>query len=60
MRTATLEKLVWVLIYTGMAVFGLGVWFIEHSLAVGSTLLVFGSASIAGGAFLIWLRSRRG
>jgi hypothetical protein len=60
MQTATLEKLVWVLIYVGMAVFGLGVWFIEHSRAVGSTLMVFGGLSVVGGAFLIWLRSRRG
>jgi hypothetical protein len=59
MDNATIDKLVWVLIYAGMAVFGLGVWFIEHSLAVGSTLLVFGAAAVAGGIFLIWLRSRR-
>ncbi len=59
MSNATIETLVWVFIYAGMAVFGLGVWFIEHSLAVGSTLMVFGSAAVAGGIVLIWLRSKR-
>ncbi|MEO7852368.1 MAG: hypothetical protein ABIR94_08975 [Rubrivivax sp.] len=59
MDNTTIEKLVWVFIYAGMAVFGLGVWFIEHSLAVGSTLLVFGGAAMAAGVVLIWLRSKR-
>jgi len=59
MQNATLEKWVWVLVYAGMVIFGLGVWFIEHSLAVGSTLLVAGGLLVAAGALLIWLRSRR-
>jgi hypothetical protein len=59
MNNATLEKWVWVCIYVGMTVFGLGVWFFEHSLAVGSTLLVFGAAAVVGGIVLIWLRSKR-
>ena len=59
MSNATLDKLVWVLIYAGLFVCGLGLWFIEHSLAVGSTLLGFGAAAVAGGILLIWLRSKR-
>jgi len=42
-----------------LVIFGMGVWFIEHSLAVGSTLLVAGGLLVAAGALLIWLRSRR-
>jgi hypothetical protein len=59
MQNATLDKLVWVLIYAGLFVGGLGIWFIEQHLAVGLTLLFAGVAAIAGGAVLIWIRSRR-
>jgi len=59
MTNRTLESLVWVLVYAGMLVFGLGIWFLEHSLAIGSTLMVFGAAGVAGGVVLIWVRSRR-
>ena len=59
MSDKTLAALIWVLIYTGMAVFGLGAWFIEHSLAIGSTLMTLGAGAVIAGAVLIWLRSRR-
>jgi hypothetical protein len=59
MDNKTIEKLVWLLIYGGMLVAGLGVWYVEHSLAVGSTLISFGAAAIVAGAVLIWIRSRR-
>jgi hypothetical protein len=59
MHTKTIETLVWVLIYAGMVVFGLGVWSVEHSLAVGSSLMLVGGVSVAGGALLVWVRSRR-
>jgi hypothetical protein len=59
MHNKTIETLVWVLIYTGMVVFGLGVWSIEHSLAIGSSLMLVGTVAVAGGALLIWVRSRR-
>jgi hypothetical protein len=59
MTNKTLESLVWVCIYAGMFGAGLGIWFIEHHLAVGLTLLLAGTGLIATGAVLIWLRSRR-
>jgi hypothetical protein len=59
MSTATLDKLVWVFIYAGMALAGLGIWFLEHSAAVGWTLAVGGAGLVLVGALLIWIRSRR-
>ena len=59
MSNQRLEQLIWVLIYAGMLVFGLGVWYVEHSLAVGSTLMTLGAASVAAGVVLVWVRSRR-
>jgi len=59
MSNATIDKLVWVLIYAGMFIAGLGIWYMEHHLAIGWTLVLVGGAMIAVAAFLIWVRSRR-
>jgi hypothetical protein len=59
MSNSSLGKLIWLLIYIGLLVCGLGVWYVEHSLAVGATLLSFGGGSVAVGVALIWVRSRR-
>ncbi len=59
MSNDSLDKLMWVLIYVGLFVAGLGIWFMEHQLATGWSLAAAGGAMIAGGAFLLWLRSRR-
>jgi hypothetical protein len=59
MQNKSLESLIWVLIYAGLAVLGFGIWFTEHSLAVGWTVLLSGGALIVAGAFGIWIRSRR-
>ena len=59
MSNDTLDKLIWVLIYAGLFVVGLGLWFMEHQLVTGWSLATGGGAMIAGGAFLLWLRSRR-
>ena len=59
MSNQALETLVWVCIYAGMFGVGLGIWFSEHHLGVGVTLIAVGGGLIAAGAVLIWLRSRR-
>ncbi len=59
MTNRTVDVLVWVCIYAGLFGFGLGVWFTEHHLAAGVTLMSFGGGLIAAGALLLWLRSRR-
>jgi hypothetical protein len=59
MTNKTLESLIWVLIYAGLFGAGLGVWFMDHHLAVGWTLFLLGTGLVAAGAVLIWLRSHR-
>jgi hypothetical protein len=59
MSNATIEKLVWVLIYAGLFTAGLGLWFMAHHLAAAWTLLIGGGALCGAGALLIWVRSRR-
>jgi uncharacterized membrane protein YiaA len=59
MSNATLDWLVWVCIYAGLFVFGLGIWFAEHHLAAGAALMLLGGVLLTAGAWLLWLRSRR-
>ena len=59
MSNDTLDKLVWVCIYAGLFIVGLGIWFVEHHFAAGLSLAVAGGALVALGGLLIWLRSRR-
>jgi len=59
MSNKTIDILVWVCIYAGLFGLGLGIWFTEHHLAVGVTLMLLSGGLIAAGAVLVWLRSRR-
>lgn len=59
MNPTTFDSLIWVLIYAGMLAVGFGIWSLEHSVAIGSTLMLVGGAGIGSGAVLIWVRSRR-
>ena len=59
MPNKTLDVLIWVCIYAGLFGAGFGIWFIEHHLAVGVTLITFGTGLVAVGAVLLWLRSQR-
>jgi hypothetical protein len=59
MSNKAIDTLVWVGIYAGLFVAGLGIWFAEHHLALGFTLMLLGGGLIAAGAVLVWLRSRR-
>ena len=58
MKAATVEALVWVLIYGGLLVAALGL-FLRGSQPVAATILiVIGLAGAATGAWLIWWRYR--
>ena len=59
MSKHTLDVLVWVCLYAGLFVFGLGLWFRKHHLAATVTLMSVGGALVATGVLLLWLRSRR-
>jgi len=58
MKTTTIEKLTWVLIYGGLLVLCLAVFVGERDAAVGTTLGVAGVAAAVAGAVLVWVRSR--
>ena len=60
MKNSTLETLVWVLIYGGLLVVGLGLAMQQQGAGVaGHVLVVAGGIVAALGVVLIWLRSRR-
>lgn len=58
MKTSTLEKLVWVYIYAGLVLGGLGLMVQRGNDAVGWTMAVIGAVSIVVGAVLIFVRSK--
>ena len=58
MKPQTLDSLIWPLIFGGMALLMLGLWTIDASALLGHALAWSGTALIAVGAVMIWLRSR--
>jgi len=60
MDNATIEKLIWVLIYGGLLVLSLGLFVLRQDGVFGHTLIGSGALGVALGALLIWIRSRRG
>ncbi|MBX3638865.1 MAG: hypothetical protein KF683_26110 [Rubrivivax sp.] len=59
MRLAALEKLVWILIYSGLLLVCLGIFVQRADALLGWILIVAGAIDAAAGAVLIWVRSRR-
>jgi hypothetical protein len=59
MSNAALEKLVWVLIYSGLLLVCLGVFLMRGDTVVGWVIVIAGALDAAVGAVLIWVRSRR-
>ncbi|HEY5323372.1 MAG TPA: hypothetical protein VIK58_11140 [Caldimonas sp.] len=53
-----IETLVWVLVYGGLLVFGLGVALSRGGLDYGWSILVAGLVIAVAGAVLIYVRSR--
>lgn len=58
MKSQTLDSLIWPLIFGGMALLMLGLWTIDAAAVLGHALAWSGTALIAVGAVMIWLRSR--
>jgi hypothetical protein len=58
MKTSTLEKLVWVLIYGGLLVLALGLAVRANSAPIGVGLCLGGGVAAALGLVLIVVRSR--
>ena len=59
-RSAWLERLAWIFIYTGLFSVVLGLATLDHHLPVAWSLIVAGCALAAAGVVLVWLRSRLG
>jgi vacuolar-type H+-ATPase subunit I/STV1 len=59
MSNAGLEKLAWVLLYSGLLLLAFGLFLQRSHELLGWVLAVGGAVDAALGAFVIWLRSRR-
>ena len=58
MSIARVDQLVWVLIFGGMIVFGLGLSVGHSDDTLGWGFMVFGALLVVAGAVLVWVRSR--
>lgn len=59
MRNATLQKLIWVLIYGGLLAVLLGLSIQKADDALGWPIVVTGAVLAAAGVVLIFIRARR-
>lgn len=55
----TIDTWIWVLIYAGMALGGLGLAVQRSDAAMGWAMAMAGVALVVAGAVLVWVRSRR-
>jgi vacuolar-type H+-ATPase subunit I/STV1 len=58
MSAPALEKLVWVLIYGGLLMVGLGLAVQRNDASLGWSMVGIGVIAAAVGAVLVWVRSR--
>jgi hypothetical protein len=58
MHAATLDKLVWVLVYGGLLAACLGLFLMGSSEGLAWAFIGLGGLSTAAGALLLWVRSR--
>ena len=58
MRTKTIEKWAWLLIYGGLLVLSLGLFLLRSSTGMGWALVLAGAAAAVTGAALVVARSR--
>jgi hypothetical protein len=59
MSLATLDKLIWALIYGGLLALCLGLFVQREHVPLGATLVTAGALVAVAGVALIWVRSRR-
>jgi hypothetical protein len=58
MHTKTVEKLAWILIYSGLGMLVLGTFVRDASAGLGTLLIAVGALDAVAGAGLIVVRSR--
>ena len=59
MNNKALERLVWILIYSGLLFACLGVFLMRSDTVLGWVFVIAGLVDAAAGVVLIWVRSRR-
>lgn len=59
MSNKALERLVWILVYSGLLLASLGVFLMRSDTVLGWVFVIAGLVDAAVGAVLIWVRSRR-
>jgi len=59
MSNKALERLVWILVYSGLLIASLGVFLMRSDTVLGWVFVIAGLVDAAVGAVLIWVRSRR-
>jgi len=57
-RAPLVEKLVWVYVYAGLILLGLGLAVQRSASTIGWTIAAIGAVSIVIGIVLVWVRSR--
>ena len=57
-HASLVEKLIWIYVYVGMILLGLGLAVQRSDATTGWTIAVIGSVSIFIGIVLVWVRSR--
>ena len=57
-HASLVEKLVWIYVYAGMILLGLGLAVQRSDAALGWTVAAIGIVAIAVGIVLVWVRSR--
>ena len=58
MSAAAVEKLIWVLVYGGLLLVGLGIAVQRSDAALDLGMIVFGAIDAVIGVVLVWVRSR--
>ena len=58
MKTTRIEVWVWVLVYAGLATFGVGLAVQRSDDSVGWSIAIGGALLVVAGALLVWIRSR--
>ncbi len=58
LNNATLDRLIWIFVYSGMLAAALGFFLLPRDAVLGWSIVAVGGLDALAGVVLIWLRSR--